>query len=406
MYQHLDTMHRKPQCDESQVLQLDAPSDSLDVPVRVTEEKIRNALIAPSLAATGATLKAIQLMRGFAAIAVVALHVDVIMSQDRYGANSSMHNFGEMGWLGVNFFFVLSGFIILNAHCKDIGIPSRVLRYARQRVTRLYPIYWIVLIAFLVAALIFPAEKNWNFDDLLVAFTLLPLSAYPDLPLKVAWTLLFELKFYFLFAMLIISRRLGMVVLVLWSTSLFIINLREPMTEWSAYGLLDIFNIWNINFCVGMSVFWLVKYADSRFGWLFFGLGLGILLGVVDTQKTMAEGLESFGFMIACAASFGLIIAGAILVEKSADEFRAPKFLILLGDASYSIYLVHSAVISFFAIIGNKLQFNHGSIFPVLAFLSSVMAGVMLHRLVEQPVISLFRRHGGVKTHITCEANG
>lgn len=359
------------------------------------EEKL-SADIA-QLTSAAATLKTIQLMRGFAAIAVVALHVDVILSQEKYGGNSSLHNFGAMGWLGVNFFFVLSGFIILNAHQNDIGVPSKITRYVHQRVTRLYPIYWFVLTAFLVASSFLYAEKGWDSGDLLVAFTLLPLSVYPDLPLKVAWTLLFELRFYLLFALLIVSRRLGLAVLISWSLALFVMNANEPIAEWTGLGFFDLFNIWNINFCIGMGLFWIVKHAPNRFGWPIFGSGLCILFGVVDASKTMPEGVKSFWFMIACAIAFGLIIAGAILVERSVVDFRAPKILILIGDASYSIYLVHSAAISVFAIIGNKYQINQGLLFPVLAFVLSVFAGIFLHRFIEQPFMDVLRKRGGVK---------
>lgn len=359
----------------------------------------------PLSTTAGGALKTIQLMRGFAAIAVVALHVDVILSQDRYGGNSNLHNFGSMGWLGVNFFFVLSGFIILNAHRNDIGVPSKIARYIRQRVTRLYPIYWIVLIAFLTASSFLSVEKSWDFDDLLVAFTLLPLSAYPDLPLKVAWTLLFELRFYLLFGLLIISRKIGGAVLILWVASVLIINFQKPITEWTASGFVDVFNIWNINFCIGMSVFWIVKHAERRWGWLIFGAGLSILLAVVDVGKTMAEGLESFGFMIACATSFGLVIAGAIILERSSMEFRAPRCFVLLGDASYSIYLVHSAIISVFAMVGNKYHLNHGHLFPMLAFFSSVLAGVFLHCFVEQPLTVVLRKRGLLVRRIPKESN-
>ncbi len=48
------------------------------------------------------------------------------------------------GHAGVDFFFVLSGFIIMHAHTADIGKPERLYRYLWRRATRIYPIYWIV----------------------------------------------------------------------------------------------------------------------------------------------------------------------------------------------------------------------------------------------------------------------
>ena len=53
----------------------------------------------------------------------------------------------DFGHAGVEFFFVLSGFIILHIHWKDLGHPSRFSSFAGKRFLRIYPMYWLVLAA-------------------------------------------------------------------------------------------------------------------------------------------------------------------------------------------------------------------------------------------------------------------
>ncbi len=83
----------------------------------------------------GGKLWSIQAMRGVAALAVVALHVYVIYLRPDYGQVIAFAPILSKGWVGVNLFFVISGFIIMNAHAKDIGRPSRIPRYLWQRFT-------------------------------------------------------------------------------------------------------------------------------------------------------------------------------------------------------------------------------------------------------------------------------
>jgi exopolysaccharide production protein ExoZ len=149
-------------------------------------------------------LTSVQALRGLAALGVVSDHVSFIMGQPQYGSHSIWPETLEYGKLGVNLFFVLSGFIILRAHLADLGRPSRLARYLYRKVVRIYPVYWIFLTLYVVAAAAhfgFP-EFAWAPGNLLQAYTLLPLSADVSLPLhelilplKVAWTLAYEIEF-------------------------------------------------------------------------------------------------------------------------------------------------------------------------------------------------------------------
>ena len=72
------------------------------------------------------TLASLQAGRALAALAVVAFHLSIMMGEDRYGGVPVFGAATRYGYLGVDYFFVLSGFIIAHVHGRDIGRPERL----------------------------------------------------------------------------------------------------------------------------------------------------------------------------------------------------------------------------------------------------------------------------------------
>lgn len=339
-----------------------------------------------------ASLDSLQVMRGIAALAVAVYHTQLILAKPVYGAIDVFGPFASRGWTGVNFFFVLSGFIIFYAHVRDIGMPNRARRYIWRRVSRIYPVYWIVLTAYLAAAAIGIGhpEISWNPADLISAYLLVRGGGSPDLPLSVAWTLVYEMVFYAAFLVLILSRGIGMALAGVWLCAIFYngLYLGDPENPWT--------HVWNLYFAMGAAAFYLFqRIHDARAGIAFFVAGLLILLpmfgsGIVaprvnlgQTQSWVLVGL-GFGFMF--------LMLGAVIFERARPQ-SCPKPLLLLGDASYSIYLVHAPAISLMAQLNHR--FAAGAMPPTIVFfailLLSVIAGVLTHLIVEQPLLRAFR---------------
>jgi len=95
-------------------------------------------------------LATVQGGRAGAAIAVVLFHCTGIVGLQKYGGHAAFDVVTKSGDLGVDFFFVLSGFIILHAHFRDIGVGNKIGRYVWRRVTRIYPVYRAYLTALFV----------------------------------------------------------------------------------------------------------------------------------------------------------------------------------------------------------------------------------------------------------------
>lgn len=330
-------------------------------------------------------------MRGLAALAVVFYHTYIILRQPEYGSHKIFENFAKHGLLGVNFFFILSGFIILLAHRKDLGKPQKALGYMYRRAVRLYPAYWVFLTAYIGAAgfgLGYP-DFSWDLPNLASSYFLFEFAQPVSLPLKVAWTLFYEIKFYLIFAILIISVRAGIAVFGVWMLAVLI-----------AFGLgvRDSFNLlspWNIYFMFGMAIYLVMDRINPKWGWLALASGcLMVAIYVINFNISMSELKSDYEYVLFwLAPAFAFIILGAVLIERQLD-LKMPRGLMFLGDASYSIYLVHSATISVLALVGSKLglfeALNPHILFFCLFVLATV-AGVFAHILVERPLLALLR---------------
>src|SRR5438067_4939375 len=160
-------------------------------------------------------ISTLQAGRAIAAMSVAAFHLTIMMAAPRYGG---MHVFGDVtryGKHGVDFFFVLSGFIILLAHARDIGHPGAWGRYLVRRFSRVFPVYWLYTLVF-VAVLMVAGGTDASVPDTAAGWlTSLSLIRFTDAspPLGQAWTLFHELAFYAVFSILILNRALGMAAL-------------------------------------------------------------------------------------------------------------------------------------------------------------------------------------------------
>ncbi|HEY9236144.1 MAG TPA: acyltransferase [Phenylobacterium sp.] len=329
------------------------------------------------------TLNSLQVGRALAALSVAAFHLSVEFAP----GTSMLADLTRQGHAGVNFFFALSGFIILHAHGKDIGCPTRAWRYITNRFTRVYPVYWVYTTIF-VAAVIFTNGSTKLPDTIygwLSTVLLLRFSDDPT-PLSVAWTLYYEVGFYLTFAILIINRRAGVISMAAWGATILILHQVAPRT--SPTGVWT--SLLGINFFVGMGACWAYQRLSPRLGLVPLSTGVaGLLLVAAYVNRGMSETV----FTLAVALSCGAIILGASTIERS-HKISMP-ILTALGNASYTLYLVHQHVQGLIREIllrvGLAERLPADVLFlTVIAF--GATAAYCIHRLVEVPLIALLRQ--------------
>ncbi|MGE7205319.1 acyltransferase family protein [Sphingomonas sp. NPDC019816] len=325
-------------------------------------------------------LAGIEALRGVAAIAVLlchaATHVDLAFG------TPTLRAWMRPGHNGVDLFFVLSGFLLLLIHRRDVGQPRRVPRYAWRRITRIYPVYWTALAATIVIGV--TGGHGWpSLSRLTLSISLWPTITVPLHPL--AWTLQYEVMFYGLFTVLLIHRRLGLIVLALWLAAIVIAQV-VPIGG----GLAT--NIFAIEFFFGMAVAERLHThpPSPRRAVMIAGAGALVFL-TAWTAEAMGW---LYGYGVAARLIYGL--SAAALIGGAAGSEGAlhwPRTLVLFGQASYAIYLFHLIGIGIAWQVGLRL----GIVLPPILWFALLViaggaAGGVAHIVVERPILTRMRR--------------
>ncbi|MGJ7509027.1 acyltransferase family protein [Variovorax sp. GT1P44] len=359
---------------------------------------------AQRLADLGASVtlyQSIQACRAVAALLVLFFHLGANLAKDKYfgeAAEPLQRLFVFGGSAGVAFFFVLSGFIIVLIHGRDVGRPAQLWPYVQKRLARIYPPYLLIFAAVYGAALLVPSLREAMPTDLAVLVkSLLLVPQDPAVVggtgapvIVVAWSLQYEMVFYAAIALAIVHPAL---------CAAAVISL-AGCVAWSALG------------------------GTPRFPVSFFANELMLLFGMGVCAALLTRGTWRFAWpgrvaALATAAFFaigawavwrddphnpwfnlayGLFGAIAIVALTQAERAQPARFasrtMALLGDASYALYLIHFPLIAVLCklvvAVGLRGQVGSGVAFVVIGF-ACVLASVAFHLAIERPLLRLMR---------------
>lgn len=340
------------------------------------------------------SLQSIQFLRAFACLYVVFFH-----STELYPKNIDTQFFWglfQYGFSGVDIFFVLSGFIITLTSYKFIGKKAHTIQFLYKRIVRIFPTYWIIIVFFLSLQIIFPTfyrtHFSLNFDTLINTFLLLPGHKMIN---GVSWTLTHELWFYLIFALVFLLRKSIIILLYLAYFIAILIYLFLPKN--SDYSFM-IFHPMNIEFLLGIIAAIVFKKIPYRFTKTLITIGFLLLfLGAFIYSKQLLPS-DLLRLILFGIPSFIIVVALAAL------EFHKPVVLnniyISLGDASYSLYLLHLPILAATSKVISRFNFENGFIIHAIflfsiAFLS--LLSIIFYKYVERPTVlklgSLYKRN-------------
>jgi Predicted acyltransferases len=347
----------------------------------------------------------LQAGRGIAAIAVVIHHAAEYLGNDpRFWANSWYPRHFDFGAFGVEFFFVLSGIVILLAHWKDQGQVNSFRNYAVRRLRRIYPVYWIMLAPAIIVYQLKPMlgvgfeRDGWV---TLSSILLVHLGSLETI-LHVAWTLFHEMMFYLLFSAVILSRSFGYSLLGLWfgaSVLMLVIPFGGPFLQ-------EYFSPLHLLFALGMLIAVLIRREVRLQAGLF--LVPGIVLLAYAWGWTIRHGLPDMNrSLLAGVASF-LLLLDLMLFERE-GRLSVPAWMNCLGDASYAIYLVHFPILSVTARV--CFHFSQGTAIPLSAWLTlqvlfAIAVGISFHLAIEKPLLRQLSSTGVRKASPVAEITG
>jgi len=321
---------------------------------------------------------------------------------------------------GVDLFFVISGFIMVWIGGDIRKGAASAGDFLFSRATRIYPLWWLFAIGMVIFFLTMkgtlydaPRIDAAGLDPALHLFHSFILWPQPEHPvLGVGWTLVHEMYFYIAFAILILllPARLRLYGILAWSAVVTIGALAGLSAVFSGNLVELVFYPMTLEFTAGA----LVGYAIKA-GWRRFALpcamigGLGILipflnLDIEPTRALMTSlGYDGFTLMdpvwrrtLLYGIPVALLIYGLVALELDRGlGRRIPKFMVHLGDWSYSLYLCHTLSISAIG-RGTYTLFDPGPM-ATTAYLILVTAGTITISALtyygfERPSIRFFRR--------------
>lgn len=344
----------------------------------------------------------LQFLRALAAAMVVAHHLREGLAQALPQAETFV-----IGAAGVDIFFVLSGVVITIAMQQHNRTPAA---FFMRRAIRVVPMYWIALttVGLMLVAGLSPLgvqAADATFANMLRSMFFIPFERAHGavMPLLgVGWTLNYEMFFYAIFAGIMVlapEKRQLATIAVMISLALIGAVLKPSWIVVSFYT-----NPILLEFAAGVALAQLWGRSSGKGDRVIGGALLIAGISLLVLQATY-EGFNHVSPYRALA--FGvpavLCVAGAMLLERGGLCLRAP-FVILLGAASYALYLFHAIVLQCVDVLSRAAGLDDSSI-PValaiagLGFVLSQVVAVVVHLRIEKPLTTLLSSAApGVRT--------
>lgn len=344
-------------------------------------------------------LPGIQYLRGFAAILVVAFHA---------AANAEPSNATGLlayGYLGVDLFFVISGFIITYVTLDpQTTMPrSSVAAFAKRRLLRIVPFMWVCIAGY-AALRFFGRSSDLSFLPYLRAFVLWPVG---ELRPSVIWTLRHEALFYGVYALTFLWRPGLRWLFVIWALSPILLDAVRPIGRVEPEQDLIEFLINPVNIQFGFGVMLGLVYGRARRppGHIAARLGgragFAILAGLAFCFMIAGQALSleimtvRTAVIAGCLASILLAIGIIMPSHGNAERDWIVGGGRLVGDASYAIYLTHLPVLLALLPLMRRVvpQMSTGPT-VMIVLLAATSVGVLAHLWVEKPLLHRLKPRG------------
>ena len=310
----------------------------------------------------------IQSLRAFAALSVIFFHL--VGNAHKHGILPVVLNpLGQWGNSGVDIFFVISGFVMVESQRRK---PTNAVKFLTRRILRIVPLYWLLTFAYwalgTLAPSLFPNLKL-SIPWLVVSLTFMSgIFSFPAPILGQGWTLEFEMLFYLIFASTLWLRN------SIKSAILTITIMLSVVIAFHANAII-------FEFCFGVLIG--LIYEKYKFSILQSRLFLGI--GMFGFLLTLLFGIGSWSRVLVFGIPAFFLVLGLVNVRQTQN-----KLFIMLGDSSYSAYLFQFFVIPFlfkFASIIPKTR-TLSDIVILLFAIVTVAAGQVLYQIVERRMTS------------------
>ncbi|MEV5309633.1 acyltransferase [Streptomyces sp. NPDC052610] len=286
----------------------------------------------------------------------------------------------SFGWIGVEIFFVISGFVICMS-CwgrtpKDFFV---------SRVIRLYPAYWFGVVFTTAVLVALPGVwERLPLREVLFNLTMLQQgSDVADVDL-VYWTLWSELRFYLLFLVVVamgLTYRRVVVFCCVWGAAAML----APVSEFPLLVLAaDPSGAWY--FIAGLALYLMHRFGQDLLLWGI--LAMSWLMGQLELGERVAyEQVSSWRGAVVIYTVFLLFMVAVALGFTDRIRWR---WLVTAGALTYPLYLTH--YLAGTAVINRLRDTMDARLLVVCVIAGFLLLSWLVHRLVERPVARVLKR--------------
>lgn len=338
----------------------------------------------------------LQYVRAFAALWVMIFHYTIGLAPDSLIARGA-YMIVSHGYLGVDIFFVLSGYIVsyTYAHRKNTILGFMAMRYAR-----IYVGFVPIVAVYLIYLNFAPIPFSGN----IVKSLLLIMQPAEHTPISVTWTLHYELNFYILFvliALLPIKRKKFLIMSLVSIYGLWIcylmINFIDPLEHFTNilkpfhYSIKYMLLPYTLDFCAGVAIFFYKPRIPHALGMSFiaFIAFLAVEYVIFSDMKAFQQ-TNYFFYRVIAALPFAMLLILAAIQTQQTHGGRIHRAAERLGDASYALYLWHFPVLN---IVNHR---NDGTASPlqIVIFCSivTIILSVYWAHYIEKPLLQCAKR--------------
>jgi len=322
----------------------------------------------------------LDIARFIAAISVVLYH---FISRPESMVFPDLAELTKFGYLGVPFFFIISGFVIAMSASN-----RSAMQFAISRFVRLYPALWAGVV-FTVLVTYILNESSYSVFQVLANFTLLnEYLGFEDVD-GVYWTLKAELKFYACIFILVGLRLFDMYKI--WLTIWLLITIMYSSISQPFFMGWFISPEYSPFFIAGVG-FYLVHHHGMN-GYNLLVLSVAALLSCFHAYE------QTSGFILNTQREDRLISVAIVLLmfvfmyflALGRFKLRSRRWYVTLGALTYPLYLIHNVAGK--AIIDEFSPMFGEELMVLVTILMMLFFSYALHRLVEKPLATPMKNY-------------
>ncbi|MDR2583302.1 MAG: acyltransferase [Fibromonadaceae bacterium] len=330
-----------------------------------------------------ATLTSIQLLRAVAALSVVYAH-----------CTYECYNLPNFGHFGVDIFFIISGFIIAYMVSKNTEY------FFIKRIIRIVPLYFLVTIVITLAAIdsLNFISRTISVSDFIRSIFFVPSeSGNSGSPIiSQGWTLNYEIFFYVIVTFCIIFAKKYITIICSLILALIIIGLNWLNPE--NYIMAYYKETMSLEFIYGIGLYHFYKYVNTSK--IQFNKTAKIIilpaLAIISYGALIFNNFASHSEYLFRGIPALILVASILFLEENIKNTKIIQFGVKLGEASYTMYLIHFLIINFLGKNFNKIiDINDILVIElikiIITFIVIIFFSIIIHRFIDNPIQNYFR---------------